>query len=59
MYSLCVSDIERPLQGRKGRGVAHRQPSRLNRDSRSAFDDGWQTLDVLQAVGEKAWAPAT
>ncbi len=33
-----------PLQALKGRGAASRLPHRFERDTRGAFDDGWDTL---------------
>lgn len=45
------SDVFIPLQALKGRGVAHRQPHRFERDQRAAFDDGWGTLDVAASEG--------
>ncbi len=50
-------DVFIPLQALKGRGVAHRQPHRFERDQRAAFDDGWGTLDA--AADEGAAPPAT
>lgn len=57
MYSHDMTEIAIPLQALKGRGVAHRQPHRFERDVRAAFDDGWGTLDA--AAGDEAPAPAT
>lgn len=54
-----MPDILIPLHALKGRGVAHRQPHRFERDARAAFDDGWGTLDEALARGEEAAAPAT
>ncbi|QCB44612.1 PA0069 family radical SAM protein [Hydrogenophaga sp. PAMC20947] len=45
-----MSEFFIPLQFVKGRGVAHRQPHRFERDERSAFDDGWGEAEV--AAGE-------
>jgi len=42
-----------PLVALKGRGVPHQQPHRFERDQRTAFDDGWDTLALL------AGAPST
>ena len=50
-------DVFIPLQALKGRGVAHRQPHRFERDQRAAFDDGWGTLDA--AADEGAAPPAS
>jgi hypothetical protein len=52
-----MSEYRLPLHALKGRGVAHQQPHRFERDQRAAFDDGWGTLDG--AAGEEAAAPAT
>ena len=41
-----MSDVLIPLRALKGRGVAHRQPHRFERDARDAFDDGWGTVDA-------------
>ena len=46
MYSTVMSDVLIPLRALKGRGVAHRQPHRFERDARDAFDDGWGTVDA-------------
>ena len=46
-----------PLHAIKGRGVGHREPHRFERDARTAFDDGWDSL--AQAAGDEAPAPAT
>ncbi|WP_374413709.1 PA0069 family radical SAM protein [Hydrogenophaga sp.] len=51
------SDVFIPLQAIKGRGVAHRQPHRFERDQRAAFDDGWGSLDA--EAGEGFAPPAT
>lgn len=48
-----------PLHAIKGRGVAHAQPHRFEREQRDAFDDGWGTVEGLHAEGEEAAAPAT
>lgn len=50
-----MADFTIPLQAIKGRGVAHRQPHRFERDQRTPFDDGWDTW----ASAEGAAAPAT
>lgn len=52
-----MSEFHLPLHAIKGRGVAHRQPHRFERDTRDAFDDGWGTQH--DAAGEEATAPAT
>ncbi|PKO28904.1 MAG: radical SAM protein [Betaproteobacteria bacterium HGW-Betaproteobacteria-9] len=54
-----MSTFHLPLHAIKGRGVAHRQPHRFERDQRAAFDDGWGTLAEATAAGEEAAAPAT
>lgn len=54
-----MSEISIPLQAVKGRGVAHNQPHRFERDQRAAFDDGWGTFDTGMVEGEEAAAPAT
>ena len=54
-----MTTVHIPVQAIKGRGVAHRQPHRFERDQRAAFDDGWGTLDEATAAGEEAAAPAT
>lgn len=59
IYSITMSEILIPLHALKGRGVAHRQPHRFERDKRAAFDDGWGTQ--AEAAGERGGAapPAT
>ena len=52
---FMTHDVFIPLQALKGRGVAHRQPHRFERDQRAAFDDGWGTLD---AAADEADRPA-
>ncbi len=52
-----MSEFHLPLHAIKGRGVAHRQPHRFERDTRDAFDDGWGTQH--DAAGEEAAAPST
>ena len=59
MYSIHVSEISIPFSALKGRGVAHSQPHRFERDVRAGFDDGWGTAQDLQVEGEEAAAPAT
>jgi hypothetical protein len=54
-----MTTVHIPVLAIKGRGVAHRQPHRFERDHRAAFDDGWGTLDEATAAGEEAAAPAT
>jgi DNA repair photolyase len=52
-------DVAFPVQAIKGRGVAQSPPPRFARDQRTAFDDGWTSLDDRLADGEEAAAPAT
>lgn len=52
-----MTDVSIPLHAIKGRGVAHRQPHRFERDQRAAFDDGWDTLGASN--DEEAAPPAT
>lgn len=52
-----TSDVFIPLRAIKGRGVAHRQPHRFERDQRDAFDDGWGTLQ--HGLDESPPPPAT
>ena len=54
MYSIHVSEISIPFSALKGRGVAHSQPHRFERDARAAFDDGWGTAQDVIAEGEEA-----
>ena len=54
-----MAEFRIPLQALKGRGVAHRQAHRFERDVRDAFDDGWGTAEALLAEGEETAAPAT
>lgn len=54
-----MSEFTIPLHALKGRGVAHSQPHRFERDARAAFDDGWGTAHNLMVEGEEAAAPAT
>jgi DNA repair photolyase len=54
-----MSEFHVPLHALKGRGVAHRQPHRFERDSRAAFDDGWSTQADAAGDAEEAAAPAT
>ena len=44
-------EVRIPLQALKGRGSATRMAHRFERDTRNAFDDGWDTLeqDLAQA----------
>jgi DNA repair photolyase len=59
LNSLTVSEFFIPLHSLKGRGVAHREAHRFERDTRAAFDDGWGTAQAALAEGEEASAPAT
>ena len=54
-----MAEFNFPMQALKGRGVAHRQSHRFERDARAAFDDGWGTAEALQQAGEEAANPAT
>jgi len=54
-----MSDFQLPLVTLKGRGVAHRQPHRFERDARAAFDDGWGTQASMHAEGLHRELPAT
>ncbi|MBC7608691.1 MAG: PA0069 family radical SAM protein [Polaromonas sp.] len=40
-----MADVVLPIHLIKGRGAATRMPHRFEKDSRSAYDDGWGTLD--------------
>jgi DNA repair photolyase len=40
-----VAEVRVPLAAIKGRGTAGRFPHRFERDSREAFDDGWEPAD--------------
>jgi DNA repair photolyase len=42
-------EVRIPLQALKGRGAASRLPHRFEREARSAFDDGWDTLEAMHA----------
>ncbi|MEZ5702536.1 MAG: PA0069 family radical SAM protein [Burkholderiaceae bacterium] len=54
-----MAEFSFPMQALKGRGVAHRQPHRFERDARAAFDDGWGTAETLHQAGEEAASPTT
>jgi len=54
-----MPDIQVPLHAIKGRGLAQRQPHRFEREVRTAFDDGWGTVDDPFAVNDAAPAPVT
>ena len=45
-----MSDAVIPLHAIRGRGAASRMPHRFEKDLRTAWDDGWATLD--EAAGE-------
>lgn len=45
-------EVRVPLQALKGRGAASRLAHRFEREARSAFDDGWDTLAAGLAEGE-------
>jgi DNA repair photolyase len=59
LNSIVVSEFSIPLKALKGRGVAHSQPHRFERDARAAFDDGWGAAETRVSDGEEAVAPAT
>ena len=44
-----MSDAIIPLYAIKGRGTATRTPHRFEKDLRSAWDDGWGTLQTAEA----------
>jgi DNA repair photolyase len=52
-----MADFTIPLHAIKGRGAATRMAHRFERDTRAAFDDGWQTWD--EALQGKASRPQT
>ncbi|TNF58508.1 MAG: PA0069 family radical SAM protein [Burkholderiales bacterium] len=52
-----MSEVRIPLVVIKGRGIAHRQPHRFERDARTPFDDGWDSL--ASAAGEEHEPPET
>jgi DNA repair photolyase len=52
-----VDEVRIPLQALKGRGSATRMPHRFERDTRNAFDDGWDTLE--QNLGQVQEPPRT
>ena len=54
-----MAEFQIPLQALKGRGVAHRQPHRFERDARAPFDDGWGTAEALAKAEEEAVSAAT
>jgi DNA repair photolyase len=45
-----MTDVTIPIHAIKGRGTATRMPHRFEKDSRSAWDDGWNTLEDVEAV---------
>jgi DNA repair photolyase len=51
-----MTDAFIPLHAIKGRGAATRIPHRFEKDARSAFDDGWGTLEE-GAAGAEALPP--
>jgi DNA repair photolyase len=51
-----VTETVIPLHALKGRGAATRLAHRFELDTRSAFDDGWDTLDE-RAAGEREPPP--
>jgi DNA repair photolyase len=50
---FCMSQTRLPLSAIKGRGSASRLAHRFEKDSRSAWDDGWGTLDEQAQSQEK------
>ena len=48
----CPGEVRIPLQAIKGRGSASRLAHRFAAEARSAFDDGWDTLEQLQDEGQ-------
>ncbi len=54
-----MPNVHIPLQAIKGRGVAHRQPHRFEREARDAFDDGWGALDEAARSRGETPPPAT
>jgi DNA repair photolyase len=54
-----MAEFQIPLQALKGRGVAHRQPHRFEREARAPFDDGWGTAEALAKGEEEAVNAAT
>ncbi|WP_353393134.1 PA0069 family radical SAM protein [Hydrogenophaga sp. 5NK40-0174] len=45
-------EVAIPLPALKGRGVSHRHAHRFELDARSAFDDGWGSLDETCLAGD-------
>lgn len=54
-----MKSVHIPTQAIKGRGVAHQQPHRFERDARESFDDGWGALDESALARGEAPPPAT
>ena len=52
-----MTDAIIPIHAIKGRGTATRMPHRFEKDVRSAWDDGWGTLE--DTAGENAQPPQT
>jgi DNA repair photolyase len=52
-----VEEVSIPLEAIKGRGAATRMPHRFERDVRSAFDDGWDSLE--EGVAPSGEVPPT
>jgi len=57
-YTVFMNSIQIPVEAIKGRGSATRMAHRFERDSRDAYDDGWDTLQQAQADQQGA-APRT
>ena len=45
-----MTDALIPIHAIKGRGTATRMPHRFEKDTRSAWDDGWNTLENAAAL---------
>lgn len=54
-----MSDAHIPLHAIKGRGTAARQAHRFESDTRSAWDDGWGTLEAGQLEARELPPPVT
>ena len=50
-----MTDALIPIHAIKGRGSATRTPHRFEKDTRSAWDDGWHTLEDTAADGAPRW----
>ncbi len=58
-HPIPVPDHIVPLSALKGRGAVSRMAHRFNRDQRSEFDDGWDTLDLGAADAASRSPPVT